>query len=694
MMATKSEKDLAKLIDDRYEKASNAQMAYHEEAEQARLFYRGDQWLVYQNGWRASPPADPWRVRLTVNKLMPMVHMLMSTILRVRPIISVKPASDDDIDRRQARIAESLIRYWWDELKMLVLECRKLMHVFVTGNAFYKVGWDYKRQLPSVRLVPAYSMSVEPGAETFDDAAWCIVTELVRRGEAELRYGRKFDKAQSGDKQEAMKQRFVPVLIEGEEDAAADRLVLQEMFERPSLDFPKGRHVVKVGDEIVVDESLPLGRLVPIVHFRAIELIGELWATSPVSQSIPLQMELNRSRSQLIENRNLTARPQILAAEGSIDEDSITNEPGSIIWWSPVLSKGHLPQYMRPPVVPAWVTTIMSIAEKDIYDLMSRHEVSQGQIGGVSSGRQAAILRQADDVRWDPTLLLNEKGLEETARLMLAFAQENMSGEQVLTIIGRSRSVEVFRFHANEMNISDRVNVRFDIASQLPWTKESSRQQAVQLAQAGLLDKETLRNIMEFPSPENIYEANQSERINARKENQLLESVYFPPLLSDRHDVHIEEHRAWVNRPEIREGVIRQWLLDMQKAMLSEEQPPEVPSVLMNHLKHMEEHRKRLPQPEPPPPAPKVNLGLDRLIRDMMQINPAAAERLMPYVEEILKDSLNEQAPKPPQGSQQQPSGQVPAGVRAPASQMSIPPSPPYAEESAGEVYGPTGGMT
>lgn len=683
-------KDLAKLIDDRYEKASKAQLSYYDEAEQARLFFRGDQWLIYQNGWQASPPSEPWRVRLTVNKLMPMVHQLMSTVLRVRPIISVKPASDDDIDRRQARIAQSLIRYWWDELKMLVLEARKLLHLFVCGNVFYRVGWDEEKGTPSVKLVPAYSISVEPGAETFDDANWCIITELIRRGEAELRYSKKFPKSAEVDGAHPIRQRYVPVLIEGEENATEDRIVHQEMFERPSLDYPEGRHVIKVGDEIVVDEPLPLNKTVPVVHFRAIELIGELWATSPVAQAIPLQMEINRSRSQLIENRNLTARPQILAAEGAIEEDAIDNRPGSIVWWDPVLSKGNPPMYMRPPVLPGWVTSIMSIAEKDIYDLMSRHEVSQGQLGGVSSGRQAAILRQADDVRWDVTLLLNEQGLAETARLMLAFAQKHMTGEQVISIMGQSRSVEVFRFNADEMNIGSRLNVRFDIASQLPWTKESSRQQAVQLAQSGLLDKETLYNIMEFPSPENIYETAQSERLNARKENQLLDQVYFDPLPTDRHDVHIEEHRAWINRPEIRQYIVEQWQYDIQKARLAGGQPPPVPSIVANHLRHMEEHRKRLPQPEPPPPAPKVNLGVDRLIRDLVQLNPAYAERLLPYVEEILKDSLNDQTP-PDQGPKN-----TPAGVRAPAMGAVNPPAGPavpYAQETEEEILGPGGGM-
>ena len=685
-MASTRQKDVLAMLNDRYERSAKAQQDVFEEFEQARLFYRGDQWIYYNNGWRTAP-IPRWRVRLTVNKLIPMVDLLVSTATRVRPIITARPRTDDEDDRRSAKVGEMLLRYYWDLLDFDVNEIRKLKYVFVEGNVFQVVDWDHEQQRPRVDLVPPYSFGVEPGAVTLEDAGWAMVTELSRIDELELRYNQKIERT---DLKEDLKRAYVPVLLDRQEEVdLEERTVFQRYYERPSRKHPRGRLVTRAGNTVVAEDDLPVedpdsgAPQFPIVHFKGIELLGEFWATSPVSQSIPLQQEVNRSRSQLIENRNLCGRPQLLAAQNSIEEDSYTNEPGAIIWWDPVLARQVEPHYMNPPQVPGWVMNIMATAEQDMYDLVGRHEVSQGQMSNVSSGRQAAILRQADDSRWAPMIRQYQHGLKKLGQLLLQFAQKNLSGDQVLNIVGRGRESEVFYFSSN--SISARVNIQFDIESQLPWTKESMRQMAMQLFDKGQMDQDTLHQIMEIPSPDKMYEPQQDHLLNARRENQLLEDTYFPPVPGDNDQLHILEHTRYVCDPTRREAIIQQMELDKQKAALVGQAPPPVPSIIRNHLQHLEEHRKRLPQPEPPPPAPKVNLGLDRLIRDMMQVRPELAERLMPYVEEILQDSLNSQNP-------QQPSGPPPKGMRAPAASMGAEYGGQQKEESTAKI-GLTGGQ-
>src|SRR5690606_30562222 len=80
---------------------------------------------------------------------------------------------------------------------------------------------------------------------------------------------------------------------------------------------------------------------------------GKFYGESPIVDMIPPQMEYNKARSQMIENRNLTSRPQYRAPRGSMQVSKITNEPGIIHEYAPGL--GPL-EVLEPAGMPAYIT--------------------------------------------------------------------------------------------------------------------------------------------------------------------------------------------------------------------------------------------------------------------------------------------------------------------------------------------------
>ncbi len=696
--------DLVSLVDTRYEQAAKAQMRITDEMEQARLFYRGDQWLRREYNKWVTAPSHRWRVRLTVNKLPPLVELSIATFLRYKPIISTSPATSDEDDRRTAKVSELLARYLWDELETDVLLVEMLTWMFTTGSAFMRVGWDNKKGrripiynkvpwmdpetgiieevdgeevvgyqydgLPTLDVIDPFSMAVEPGALKFDDAAWCIVTEILRIGELEQRFNTKIDPSNANDD-----RIHTPMYIERDSQIEnEDRAALMQMYERPTKAHPNGRLIYKANNKILDEQELPGGQI-RICHFRNIILPGEFWPTSMVSQVIPLQMEINRGRSQLIENRNLTSRPQLIAAEGSIIKGTYNNKPGSIVQWDPIASHSTEPHYMNPPQVPGFVMSILGLANEDMMDLTSRHEASQGQTTGANSGRQVAMYRSADDSRLAPTMRLFEKGLQQTGRYLLRACQENMNGEMVLNIVGKGRVSEVFKFSAND--VSDNTNLRYDIGSQLPWAKESTREMALQLNAQGKMSDEMLYEILEVPDDRKLYENEQSHRLNARLENQQLAQGNFAPLPTDNHQIHLQEHEREINLPENRQSFISEMHGLEQAAQMTGQKAPKVPPSIKSLLQHMEAHRKAIPAPQPPPPAPKVNLSLDRLLQNpAFMNNPELMAKVLPMVLDIANDAT---------GSPATPSNTPPrsSGARAPGTNMPDSPMPSSSGSSA-----------
>jgi hypothetical protein len=695
------------LVMERYGQASKSQLEVINEMEQCRLFYRGDQWLEYKNRrWSSAPPDEKWRVRLTVNKLPPLVELSIATFLRYRPIILANPGSDEDKDRQAAKVGQILLRYLWDYLKFDELLIDALREVKVLNSSFLRTSWDpdkgrkipiYETTLEAgpegimipiqsdvvsgykpegsacVDVISPFSMSVEPGALKFDDAGWCITTELLRSDVLEKRYNAKID----AERPTMDEYAHIPMMLERDiMENVKDRAALHIMYERPTQKHPMGREVHVVNRQVYDERPLPKGEI-RIVHLRDIPLVGEFWPTSMCSQVVPLQMETNRGRSQLIENRNLSSRPQWIAPEGAFERGATGNRPGKVVKWDHITASGIEPHYVQPPQIPGWVMQILGLTNEDMMDLASRHEASQGiQTAAVTSGRQAAMYRSADDSRLAPSIREFESCLCEVGRHLLATCAENMKGEQTIPIVGRGRFAEVAKFHASE--ISDKVNIRYEIGSQIPWAREAMRQHIMELNRLGKIDDDTMFKLLELPTVQKLWEHEQEHRLNARAENDMLEKDFFPPLPTDNHKIHLQEHERDINLPENRAMFIME-MVQQQKAppgmggMEGQGQQPgqqpgqqqeQYPQSIKNKLDHMQAHRKQIPQPQPPPPAPKVNLSLDRILNADIFKDPRNApllQQILPLILDVMKDATG----VPPTPSNPPP-GQPGATPRAP----------------------------
>ena len=676
-----ADQDLVTLVKSRYDKGAKAMNQVIAGWEESRLMYRGDQWL-HPRGTKFAPVSSPnWRVRLTVNKFIPIVESAIATYLKTQPIITASAGTDEDSDIKSAKVSELLLRYYWDELEFDGLNFDTALWMQVCGTAYQRVRWDptkgRKRPVvresegleeeaeealpeetepgedvappeaqpelepvgqPVVDVISPFAMVIEPGAEKLENAFWCIVTEIMHRNDIEAKWGVRLPEAGATGSNEM----HVPIYIDRDASIVEkERVAVHSMYERPSPKHPNGRIVHCTRDTKLGVEELPHGEI-QIRHFRAIPLPGELYPTCCVQQGVPLQLELNRGRSQLVENRNLCSRPQVIAAFGAVEQESWDNRPGSIQHWDPIAARGIEPHYLAPPQIPQWVMNILQICEEDLMDLTSRHEVSQGATNSnVTSGRQAAIYKGADDSRLTPAIRRFEKDLAQVGRWLLREAKDHLSGEQIIRIVGRNRQGEYFHFASTD--ISDNCNVTYEIASQLPWAKESMRQQIIYLNQIGKIDDETMFAMLEMPTASRMYERDQQHKLNARFENQKLREGYFPPMTTDNHQVHIREHEEEVNRPEFREQLIGE--MQQQAAMMREE--AQIPGSVQSILDHLEAHRRLLPAPQAQPPMTRVNLNMERLITELAAINPALAAQLIPYATDLMGDATGTKGPAP-----------------------------------------------
>ena len=698
-------RELSSLIDKRYDLAAKSQSRVFSEMEQCRLFYRGDQWLRPVSANWVPIPEHKWRVRLVINKLPVLIDLFISTHLKNKPIIFATPASNEQSDRISAQLSEDILRYYWNEHNYDTKLVEILRYVGVMGSCFVRFSWDNNAGSvisgsPAgdvvMDVLSPYTMSIEPGATFFEQAKWCVVTEYLCVSELEKRFNTKIEP----ERPNASSQSLQPIVLNRDlPQNADDRCPLFQMYERPSEKYPQGRLVYRANGKILGVEDLPRGDI-RIVHFRGLDLPGEFWPSSVVSQIIPLQMELNKGRSQLVELRNLQSRPPILFARGSISGDEPVYIPGRKVAVDTRIAGGLIPQPMAPTQVPPWVLNLLQMAESDMMDLSSKHEMSQGiQSSNVRSASQANIMQQADESRLAPQIRCFQESLKLCGKYTLRFVQENKEGDQVLSIVGSNMQAEVIEY--NQQDLTDNCNVNYEIASQLQWSKESMRQNALYMKSIGLLDDDAFWSIYPHPTVQKLYQKDSEHVQNARLENARLEQAYFEPFPSDKHEVHIKEHEAYVNRPELRDRYIQELMEESKKhEMISQqqggemsesgavigtempapgsssavpgmgaEQPPQEegpvpPPSAKNHYRHIESHKKQLGGPQKEPPKVRVDVSStdiagtpegQKLISDIIQSSTDMEQRSEPGKENA------EGVPTPGNQQQQQQNPSPPA---------------------------------
>jgi hypothetical protein len=114
---------------------------------------------------------------------------------------------------------------------------------------------------------------------------------------------------------------------EAEEDSEADAGIIEsrtglqgdgykgvkvwEYWSRPSSKYPNGKRCVWVKDKLLEEDNQPFDAM-PYVMFSGIDVPGQFWPDAVVKYLRGPQTELNKTKSQIAENRNRFGNPSLL----------------------------------------------------------------------------------------------------------------------------------------------------------------------------------------------------------------------------------------------------------------------------------------------------------------------------------------------------------------------------------------------
>ena len=531
------------------------------------------------------PDAPSHRIRLVANRILPKIRARRAKFVKNRPTWYVVPASPDQEDKMNARATQKALDYQWRRLKLELAHIEAILWAEVTGRGYWWMYWDPAVQARVKTPMGITNVTVGDCGIEVSGPFEVLVSDTTRikiADQPEIMRIKMRDLAEMKARFPDFANYFTPTgddpepftyekKIAGlnsagvggwaassrssEKGGKAERVLVMELFQRPSPDMPEGRYSLVVGDVLVEDrDSLPYGfsdmqNPYPVVEFVDMPIAGQYWGTTLVEQLIGIQREYNMIRSKVSEQMRLQLHPKILvAAQHQMSDTAYTSEAGEILEY--VARPGiPPPQILAAPNIAQDAWKGIELIQREFDDISQIFPAAEGRAGTANSGFQTNLLQEAAESVHLPDIRLHELAIEEAAYKMRRLMKLGYEIPRLVTAIGHDYEPDVFEFSKNA--IDEDADIVVEAGSALPSTKWGKIDAVMKMYEKGVLGdpadpdvKRRTMNMMELGTTEDAYDFARRDIDKARIENTMMSNGTppKPPAFYDNHQIHYQIH--------------------------------------------------------------------------------------------------------------------------------------------------------
>lgn len=483
----------------------------------------------------STPKAPPWRVRIVINKIRGIVRHEVARLTKQRPTFVVVPATTEDEDFQAARVGESIVKAMYTD-KGIKRELRKAAWwSVITGTGFIKSYWDPQKvdtaaqqygDICVERISPFYIFVPDLEAEDIEEQPFVIHASTKTPQYIKTRWG--IDTQPQVKGTNLLEDSFLNLI--GARQSKKDSVLCLEFWMKPGSHkyFPKGGLFTIVGDKIMMQaEEYPYkhGEF-PFYKLDYVQS-GKFYAESAITDLIPLQREYNRTHSQIIESKNLMAKPRLIAARGSINPRAISSEPGQVILYTPGFDKpAPLPMDSFPP----YVLELLKYLQQDMDDLSAQHEISRGGTPSqVTAATAISYLAEQDETKLSATIQSMEELVEKLGRHILKYVAQFWNTERLVKVVGTDGAFEVGHWQANDLN--GNTDLRVEAGSALPQSKAAKQAFVMDLLKMGIIPAERGLEMLDMGGIEKVLEDYLIDKRQVQRENLKLAAMAKDPAM-------------------------------------------------------------------------------------------------------------------------------------------------------------------
>ena len=574
-------------------------------------FIRGQHYVIFNDYTRTFEVpyrVPPHRVRLMVNYMLAYVRRTKSRLTAHKPGYFVRPASTDQGDVERARLAGKVLESEVDRLKHFANFKTAAGWMLECGSGILGLSWnpwagpelmedqpagldesgqpivdpetgepsvtkapmtdEFGRQLHAgeneLEAVSPYELDVDPQATSFDDAQWVMRNKIRTLNWVKENYPDKgkFVKTEQVYLNAFYEKRLRQIVGvfgytteaqagESDQDAPKDSTVVHEYWERPTEKYPQGRLVVVAGNVLLHDGPNPYkhGRF-PFVKFDEVSVPGRFWGMAMVEQAIPLQKNLNRARSQEVENRTLMGRPKILVPRtAKLRQSAYDAEAGEKLDYNPG-PRGEKPELIWPQSTTMSTQTEIQHTISDMQEVLAWHEASRGILPSANiPGIAIERLQGADETSLGDASTSIDVAMIALAQMILSNCAQFWSEERMVRAGGEGARLEAVKIRGQDLVGEDPNAEYFDVRviphSTLLRDPAKQREMVKEMIEMGILDpmmhRDVILKTLDVSDIDQVFEDDRLDEQWAERENELMEEgTYSVPRDFENHAIHLK----------------------------------------------------------------------------------------------------------------------------------------------------------
>lgn len=544
-------------------------------------FYMGNQYCTVGYGGKIEDFDKQffWQEREVYNHISPIVENRLSKLGKIKPVISVVPATNDAKDVKSAQLSKKIFSSLASriDLNQTIDEATKWSEI--CGTVFYKVIWN--NDLGQTLAISEEGRKIKDGdvdisvcspfeiypdsitREKLEDCESIIHARAMSTKEIKRKYGVDV----KGEDVNIYSLEANSIGLGGlgysyssnkiSEGVKKDSAIVIEKYIRPNEEIPKGKMIVIAGDTLIYDGELPYEngsdgeRCFPFVMQKSFNLPASFWGMSVVERLIPIQRSFNAVKNRKHEFMNRLSMGVLNVEDGSVDLDNLEDEglcPGKVL----VYRQGaQAPEYLKGESLSAdfrdeedqligEFSTISGVSEMTDY----RYNISN------MSGTALQLLIEQYESKLASAADNMKNAIKRLAKQVLRLYKQFAMVPRLTRIAGDSSEIDIFYFTSSDISSDD---VRFEAEDNLGETATDRRNMIFNLVDKGLLSDENgkisnrmkvkILELLGYGLWENAQDQNELHIKKASKENlEMIMNGEAKVSEIDNHELHINEH--------------------------------------------------------------------------------------------------------------------------------------------------------
>ena len=527
---------------------------------------------------------------LMVNDYRSFIRYMLTLIASERPAFDVRAVNTDYKSEAQAIVGEDVLNHYLKHQKLETKLRDATENALWSSEGFVALDWDvdagefYGKDPDNDRpimkgdikysIYNAKTCIRDPFGDP-EDPDWVILVDTINRYELAEKYPEHREAILS----ETTKD-YDQYMLKQKWHHASDIINVFKFYHKKNVVLPEGKYGIFIPEVLCEQGPLPYEEI-PVYRVTPGNMDGYAFGYTPAFDILGLQEANSDLFSALLTNNRSFARQIIAISRDAGVNHRVLTEGMSIL----ELDSDDMGRAIQPlqltksaPETYNFLESIVGRMEK----YTGINEVVRGDPSANLRSGNALALIAAQAIKYNATLQQSYNQLiEDVGTATLRFLKQFAKAPRFYTVVGTHNKSLLKEFSAESIENVDRVEVQR--ASALTNTTAGRIELADNLLQNGMIRRpEQYISVLETGKLDPLLEAERTELLNIKAENEMLFEGNPPSaLITDNHALHIREHKAVLDDPELRKEpqIIEAVMAHLQEHMALWEQVP--PSMLM-----------------------------------------------------------------------------------------------------------------